>query len=144
MSDFGDQCEAAFTQMAHDLFKQNPVMTKTDRDGQEFHCIEIPLSGGRWVKYEAMWGSFEDVGRKLVAHSWFELCKPEGAPHLPLDPREIEDYIVSSDELRRRIGYFARALAKTDYRYDAQSARAAVRNLQTIDMDRLQNLRITQ
>jgi hypothetical protein len=36
-----------------------------------------------------------------------------------LDPRKIEDYIASDDELKQRVGYFARALAQTGYRVNS-------------------------
>jgi hypothetical protein len=68
------------------------------------------------------------------------MYKPENFPHLPLDPGEIESYIASDDELQQRVGYFAKALAKTSYRIHSQAARKAVRNLATLPMHDLRTL----
>jgi hypothetical protein len=137
----GDLCAITFIEAARDLFEQSPKWKKDFGNGLELLYYRVPFSDDLWVTPEGLGGGvLEEVGIKLHARSWFDLYKPPGAPQLPLGPDEINANIEANDPLWQRVGYFAKALARTNYRIHSRSARAAVRDLATLPMHDLQEL----
>jgi hypothetical protein len=132
--------EQTFNDAALALFKNSQRVKKDVGGGTELLYMKVPFSNNMWVTEDGLRGAIVEVAIKLHARCWFDLYKPPGAPQLPLDPFEIEAYIETNDPLWQRTGYFARALAKTDYRIHSNSARNAVRNLTTLPMADLRDL----